>query len=288
MGVVAEAAGSIWLTLLDAVTGFNHIVNTPRARRMLAIVSRSGQFLPRCLTFGPMNGPEDFCYVVDRFYAPGSRSKRRFCREWLSYVDDQTIRTGRVLDGVWLSDEEHEERLRLAAKAADRSAVQSAQEALEAQGFLPHKLGTELQKNVEQGRPAAVDDVRLPEQKDNTSTSTRSFKPQGSSVPAVGLVNSCVSVAIFPQVGDRAACQGVGCAVSQVVEVEECSRGVLVAMPPASSARPDRERQRSRRRESGRSRRDADDRGRSRRRTTEQDEPKERSSAEACAGDAEG
>ena len=113
-GVVAEAAGSIWLSLLDAVTGFNHIVNTPRARRMLAIVSRSGQFLPRCLTFGPMNGPEDFCYVVDRFYAPGSRSKRRFCREWLSYVDDQTIRTGRVLDGTWMSDEEHEERLKAA------------------------------------------------------------------------------------------------------------------------------------------------------------------------------
>ncbi len=47
-------------------------------------------------------------------------------------------------------------------------------------------------------------------------------------------------------------------------------------MPPASSARPDRERQRSRRRESGRSRRDTADRGRSRRRTKERDEPKER------------
>ncbi len=84
--MVAEAARSIWITLLDAVAGSNHIVNTPRARCMHG----SGQFLPRCLTFGPMNGPEDFCYVVDRFYAPGSRSKRRFCREWLSYVDDQT------------------------------------------------------------------------------------------------------------------------------------------------------------------------------------------------------
>ena len=28
--VVAEAAGSIWMTLLDAVTGFNHIVNMAR------------------------------------------------------------------------------------------------------------------------------------------------------------------------------------------------------------------------------------------------------------------
>ena len=163
-GVVAEAAGSIWFSILDAVTGFNHIVNTPRARRMLAIVSRSGQFLPRCLTFGPMNGPEDFCYVVDRFYAPGSRSKRRFCREWLSYVDDQTIRTGRVLDGTWMSDEEHDERLRVAARAADQSAVQSAQEALEAQGFLPHGLGDEVRKTGDRTRQEPVKDVPAAEQ----------------------------------------------------------------------------------------------------------------------------
>ncbi len=73
-----------------------------------------------------MNGPEDFCYVVERFYALGSRSKRRFCRAWLSYVNDQTIRTGRVLDGTWMSDEEYDERLRVAARAAERSTVLSA------------------------------------------------------------------------------------------------------------------------------------------------------------------
>ena len=43
--VICEAAGSIWMSMLDAVTGFNHIVNTPRAKRMLAIVARSGHFL---------------------------------------------------------------------------------------------------------------------------------------------------------------------------------------------------------------------------------------------------
>ena len=46
-----EAAGSLYLTFLDAVTGFNHVVNTPRARRMLAVIARSGQFLPICVTF---------------------------------------------------------------------------------------------------------------------------------------------------------------------------------------------------------------------------------------------
>jgi hypothetical protein len=74
---------------------------------MLAIVARSGQFLPRCLTFGPMSGPEEFCYVIDRFYSPGSRSKKRYCSGWLACIDDLTIRTGRVLVGLWLSDAEH-------------------------------------------------------------------------------------------------------------------------------------------------------------------------------------
>jgi hypothetical protein len=145
--VICEAAGSIWMSLLDAVTGFNHIVNTPRAKRMLAIVARSGQFLPRCLTFGPMNGPEDFCYTIDRFYSPGSRSKKRYCSEWLGYIDDLTIRTGRVLDGLWLSDAEHAARLREAAARAVHAGVQNAQEALEAQGFLGQRLGSDVRRS---------------------------------------------------------------------------------------------------------------------------------------------
>ena len=55
--VVSEAAGSLWHAFLDAVAGFNHIRNTQRSREMLAIVWRTGQFLPVCLTFGPRNGP---------------------------------------------------------------------------------------------------------------------------------------------------------------------------------------------------------------------------------------
>ena len=52
--VIAEAAGSLWLTIVDAVTGFNQLQNSDRARRVLAVVTRSGQFLPTCLTFGPV------------------------------------------------------------------------------------------------------------------------------------------------------------------------------------------------------------------------------------------
>ena len=59
-GVVADAAGSIWYTLLDTGTGFNHIVNTPRARRMLAIVSRSGQFFAQVRDFRAHERPRGF------------------------------------------------------------------------------------------------------------------------------------------------------------------------------------------------------------------------------------
>ena len=58
--VLAQCAGSIWFSLVGAVTGFNQIQNTRRAMEVLAIVARSGKFLPVCLTFGPVNGPGDF------------------------------------------------------------------------------------------------------------------------------------------------------------------------------------------------------------------------------------
>ena len=52
------------------MSGFNQIRNTKRAREVLAIVARSGKYLPVGLTFGPVNGPDDFNFVADRAYAP--------------------------------------------------------------------------------------------------------------------------------------------------------------------------------------------------------------------------
>ena len=49
--VLAQCSGSIWYSFVDAVTGFNQIQNTRRAMEVLAIVARSGKFLPVCLTF---------------------------------------------------------------------------------------------------------------------------------------------------------------------------------------------------------------------------------------------
>ena len=64
---------------------------------------------------------------------------------WLwAYVDDITVRTGRVLDGVWYTDEEYAERTRKAAGAEKKHQWQAVEDALEAQGFLPDGLGSEL------------------------------------------------------------------------------------------------------------------------------------------------
>ena len=75
-GVVQDVAGSMWMSLVGACKGFNQVANTRRAREGLAILARSGQYLPVCLTFGPTNGPEDFAFATDRIFAPGAPTGR--------------------------------------------------------------------------------------------------------------------------------------------------------------------------------------------------------------------
>ena len=79
---MTSCAGSAYPTLVDTCKGFNQIVNTERARQMLAILARSGQYLPRCLTFGPTNGPEDFQELVFTIFS------RRLYKEWFLFLDD--------------------------------------------------------------------------------------------------------------------------------------------------------------------------------------------------------
>jgi len=55
-----KVAQAWYITMLDAVWGFNHIRNTKRARKALAMITMSGIYLPICLPFGPLNGPEVF------------------------------------------------------------------------------------------------------------------------------------------------------------------------------------------------------------------------------------
>ena len=112
---------------------------------MLAILARSGQFLPVCLTFGPTNGPEDFAYATDRVYSPGRGRKMRLCKEWEIYADDCTIRTGRYLDGVYYTDAEHAARVKEATKKP-REPMQELEAAFEALGFNPAGLGQEKKR----------------------------------------------------------------------------------------------------------------------------------------------
>ena len=136
--MLAAAVGSIWYTFVDAVSGFNQIRNTKRAREVLAIVARSGKYLPVGLTFGPVNGPDDFNFVVDRAYAPGKGRRLRYTKEWIAYVDDLTVRTGRVVDGKFYTDSAADQAVREAcAKGSSQAAPQSPESAMEALGFKP-------------------------------------------------------------------------------------------------------------------------------------------------------
>ena len=128
--VLAAAVGSVWYTFVDAVSGFNQIGNTKRAREVLAIVARSGKYLPVGLTFGP----DDFNFVVDRAYAPGRGRRLRFTKEWIAYVDDLTVRSGRVIDGRFYTDSEADQAIRDACSKGSVATPQSAGAALEALG----------------------------------------------------------------------------------------------------------------------------------------------------------
>ena len=109
---------------------------------MLAILARSGQFLPVCLTFGPTNGPEDFAFATDRVFAPGRNRKMRFCTNWQIYADDITVRSGRSIDGVLYTDAECDGRVKEAAERQEIS-QQTLDEAFKELGFDPTGLGEE-------------------------------------------------------------------------------------------------------------------------------------------------
>ena len=54
----------------------------------MAVLAASGCYLPRGLTFGPTNGPEDFQDLVFNVFS------RRLYREWYLFLDDLSVATG--------------------------------------------------------------------------------------------------------------------------------------------------------------------------------------------------
>ena len=55
----------------------------------MAVLSAGGCWLPRGLTFGPTNGPEDFQELVFTVFS------RRLYKDWFLFVDDLSVATGR-------------------------------------------------------------------------------------------------------------------------------------------------------------------------------------------------
>ena len=65
--------------------GFNQIDNEPETKKKMAVVCASGTYLPRGLTFGPTNGPEDFQELVFICFS------RRLYQEWFLFLDDLSV-----------------------------------------------------------------------------------------------------------------------------------------------------------------------------------------------------
>ena len=73
-----------------------------------------------------------FNFVVDRAYAPGRGRRLRFTKEWIAYVDDLTVRSGRVIDGRFYTDSEADQAIRDACSKGSVATPRAA--ALEALG----------------------------------------------------------------------------------------------------------------------------------------------------------
>ena len=81
-----RSAGARFFTGLDAVSGFNHLSLTERAKEVLAICASSGLYAWEALPFGPADGPQAFQAVMQRIF--GSHAGLAI------YLDDLALATG--------------------------------------------------------------------------------------------------------------------------------------------------------------------------------------------------
>ena len=157
------------------------------------------------LEAGDGDGPDDFSYVVDRAYTPGLNRKMRFGKQCVAYVDDLTIRTGRVIGNRHLTDEEAEEEIKSACREAAVVPPQAAATALE-------NLGVSVQGSGSRGKKqkwdTAVSDHNHPTRSGSLRLVVRSrcrpLSPQRSEVRGVG------SVGGLSRCSQRSLARGVG------------------------------------------------------------------------------
>ena len=82
-----NSAGARWYSGLDAVSGFNHLNLSERAKEVLAICSASGLYAWESLPFGPADGPQAFQAAMRRMFQ-GQRGLA-------IYLDDLCLTTGK-------------------------------------------------------------------------------------------------------------------------------------------------------------------------------------------------
>ena len=87
--IKSTVAGNEFISVGDLKEGFNQVDNEEETRKKMAVLSAGGCWLPRGLTFGPTNGPEDFQELVFTVF------QRRLYQDWFLFVDDLSIATGR-------------------------------------------------------------------------------------------------------------------------------------------------------------------------------------------------
>ena len=85
----STVAGSQYIIVGDLKEGFNQVDNEPETGKKMAVLAASGCYLPRGLTFGPTNGPEDFQELVFMIL------QRKLYTQCFLFLDDLTVATGR-------------------------------------------------------------------------------------------------------------------------------------------------------------------------------------------------
>ena len=87
--IKSTVAGNELISVGDLKEGFNQVDNEEDTKKKMAVLSAGGCWLPRGLTFGPTNGPEDFQELVFTVF------QRRLYKDWFLFVDDLSVATGR-------------------------------------------------------------------------------------------------------------------------------------------------------------------------------------------------
>ena len=73
---------------------------------------------------GGSNGPEDFSFAVDTLFSLGRYHERRLNNNWIIYIDDFAVRSGKWRAGCPMTDRDHAAHLRNASSQAQPSVAQ--------------------------------------------------------------------------------------------------------------------------------------------------------------------